>query len=291
VILRALLFGLLLAASSQVLAKDEDDREGGIIGTGIVGTITELGSIVVNGHRITLDDDMPVAGSAPDIEAKDLIPGLTVAVVVTQGDEAWQALHVRQVLPLIGPVTAIESDHVIVLGTRVRIGQLGIKVRLGDWIAVSGLWRGDHVEASHIAQLPSAEQKAQISGTYLGTDAQGHPVVGNTIITGIVPQHLSVGDVVRVDGEAIAGGIQASQLEKGLFDNPVSIVQIEGYHSPPQPDGLYTVLGSGLVAYTQTPGMILQSERVIACGSNGLLGSSNLSTPDSEISGRLGCSP
>ncbi|MBO9449195.1 hypothetical protein J7426_02925 [Tropicibacter sp. R16_0] len=290
-ILRALLFGLLLVAASPALAKDEDDREGGIIGTGIVGTITELGSIIVNGHRITLDDDMPVAESAPGMVAKDLIPGLTVAVVVTQGDEAWKALHVRQVLPLIGPVTKIEADHLIVLGTRVKTGQLGVDVRLDDWIAVSGLWRGDAVEASHIARLPKAEQKAQVSGTYLGADAQGHPVVGTTQITGVVPTHLSVGDVIRVEGEAIAGGIQASRLEKGLFDDPVSIVQIEGYHSPPQPDGLYTVLGSGMVAYTQMPGMISQSERVITCGSDGVLGSSNLSATDAEISGRLGCDP
>ncbi|SLN30207.1 hypothetical protein TRL7639_01239 [Falsiruegeria litorea R37] len=270
--LRTLLIGLFLATSLPALAQEDEDREGGIIGTGIVGTITELGSIIVNGQRIIFDGDMPVAGSVPEMTAKDLTPGLTVAVVATPNGDDWQARDIRQILPLVGPVTSVALDHLVVLGTKVIIGTSEHDLNTGDWVAVSGLWRGQDVAASSFARLPHTSKIARISGTFLTTDAQGRAVIGNTPITSITPTHLSTGDLVRVEGIPIGNTIQALRLETGLFDQPVSLVQIEGYYSPPQPDGLYTVLGSGLVAYTEMPEMISQTDRVVACGADGALG-------------------
>lgn len=290
-ITRAFLMCWLVVTASLALAQGDEDREGGIIGTGIVGTITKLGSIHVNGQRITFDDTEHVVGSVPSIMAKDLQPGQTVAVVAMPRDNAWHAHHIRQVLPVVGPVTTIAADHLVVMGTKVVLGDLEIDLVVGEWVAVSGLWRDAHIRASAIARVPAADRTARISGSYLGTDHQGRAVIGETLVTGISPTHLSIGDLVRVQGEATPTGINASRLETGLFGEPVELVQVQGYYSPPQPDGLYTVLGSGMVAYTEMPEMISTTDRVIACGTNGLLGAPTNSTPRADDSGKLVCRP
>ncbi|WP_282119491.1 hypothetical protein [Ruegeria atlantica] len=47
------------------------------------------------------------------------MPGHTVAVVVTQENGGWHAKHIRQVLPLVGPVSSVQDGRISVLGTEV----------------------------------------------------------------------------------------------------------------------------------------------------------------------------
>ncbi|EEE36014.1 conserved hypothetical protein [Rhodobacteraceae bacterium KLH11] len=284
---------MALWLSSSVLADDKDkpDREGGIIGTGIIGTITHLGSIHVNGQHIQIDDQMPVRDSVPPITAGQLKPGHTVAVIATQADNGWHAQHIRQVLPLIGPVSEGPDGRKTVLGTQVETdGQAAIQI--GDWVAVSGLWQGRKVRASRIEKLTGNEHQARLSGTYLGPDPKAPLVIGQSVVNGIEPEHLQPGDLVRVYGEATLGGIRANRLETGLFAEAVGVVLVEGYYSEPQPSGLYTVLGSGLVAYSDQPEMIDEQIRVIRCGEEGkLVDDTSADQPGSDIGSRaeLGC--
>ncbi|MCB2136571.1 MAG: hypothetical protein KDE08_11615 [Rhodobacteraceae bacterium] len=55
-----------------------------------------------------------------------------------------------------------------------------------------------------------------------------------------------------------------------MFDAGVGVVQAEGYLSPPRAAGMYTLLGSGLIAYTDRPEMIDATERSLRCGYGGV---------------------
>lgn len=288
---------LAMAVALPGGAQMSDDREGGIIGTGIVNTgivgiVTELGSIWVNGQHIRFDPTLPVEDGIGLGRAAEIRPGHTVAVVAAPDGQDWRARHIRQVLPLVGPVDAVDGARLEILGTTVHAGGSISGVSAGDWIAVSGLWREGEIVASRLERLPRGWTRAQVTGTYLGTDAQGGFRIGDTRILGLAPRHLQPGDVVRAFGTAEPGGLLAERLEKGLFTQPVALVQAEGYVSPPRPDGLYTVLGSGLVSYTDQPEAMDMTARAISCGAEGPMvagtqtgGSATLRA----LAGRLGC--
>lgn len=281
-LLRFIAAAAVLFSVGQTFAQDSEEREGGIVGTGIVGVITELGSIYVNGQKIEITNDLQVTGSVPGIAADELKPGLTVAVVVRLEGDIWRAEHIRQVLPLVGPVEAIGDGMLTVLGTQVDLGALPLNATIGDWVAVSGLWKSERVSASSIDLLPDWQGPAEVSGTYF-RPATGQPDrIGRTEISGISPRHLSSGDFARITGSPVPGGIEAERLESGVFDARVGVVQVEGFYSEPKPDGLYTVLGSGLIAFTDRPGMIDLASRTIQCGIDGKLGEFSSSTLSPE---------
>ncbi|MFA3920600.1 DUF5666 domain-containing protein [Ruegeria hyattellae] len=268
---RAIAVTLAIWLCAPAGAQDGEEREGGIIGTGIVGTITQLGSVFVNNLRIEVSDGMQVVGSVPAMTAADLRPGHTVAIITERQDDGWHARHIRKVLPVVGKVTALGDGEIAVLGTRVDLGGQSTDLRVGDWVAVSGLWQEQRVRASRIERLAGTAHRARLSGTYLGPDPTGNTVIGGSLVSGIDPQHLQPGDLVRVYGQPTPDGIEALRLETGLFDETVGLIQVQGYYSRPQPDGLYTVLGSGLVSYTDRPEMISPDDRVIRCGQQGRL--------------------
>ena len=374
--------------SIATAAEPDEEKEGGILGTGIVGTITGLGSIVVNGQTIKFDPGLAISDGVTAATADALAPGHTVAVVAQKEDGAWRAVSIRQVLPLVGPVTIDADGQLHVLGTQIvppsgeepplsgdwvavsglwqdrqvvasrlerlasaqtariegsildqapgsplvvgdtRIAgivpqhaEIGDVVRAfgaasqggleatrletglfvppsgeepplsGDWVAVSGLWQDRQVVASRLERLASA-QTARIEGSILD-QAPGSPlVVGDTRIAGIVPQHAEIGDVVRAFGAASQGGLEATRLETGLFLETPSVVLVEGYLSPPGPAGVYTLLGSNLIAFTQNPTMIDTRIRQFGCGRSGELDATlpaDATTPGANIVEILDC--
>ena len=190
---------------------------------------------------------------------------------------------------MVGPVSAIRGGDLTVLGTRIDARDLAPDIGVGDWVAISGLWQDDRVRASRIDRLPGPAPEARLSGTYLGPEATGGLTIGGSSITGLTPRHLQAGDLIRVHGQPTADGIRATRLETGLFDEAVGVVQVEGYFSAPRPGGLYTVLGSGLVAYTDRPDMIDQDARVIRCGQRGQLDAATGPDQTMQLLTVLGC--
>lgn len=267
---------LMLATGSA--AQEQEEREGGIIGTGIraagiYGTITELGSIYVNGNHILLQQDQRVREGVALDRATDLRPGHTVAVTAEKDASGhWQARDIRQILPLVGPVTHMQDDTLRVLGTLVELGGvLGSQnLQVGDWVAVNGLWQEDRVVASRLEIVPESKRVARVSGSFLGYDEQ-HLRIGGTVVHDLIPEHLRQGDQVTVYGVPTTDGIAATRLERGLFQYGIGLIQVEGYYSIPAPNGIYTVLGSGLIAFTDQPQMISTKTSVLRCGSQGSL--------------------
>ncbi|AEV39897.1 hypothetical protein PSE_p0315 (plasmid) [Pseudovibrio sp. FO-BEG1] len=286
-----------LIASSFLIAPAaghaEEEREGGILGTGIVGTITRLGSIIVNEQRITFPADLPVKNELGPLTAAQLVPGDTVAVVADLTGANWEAQSIRRILPIIGPVSEISSDETgrtfEIMGTAVHVPlSIATTVKQGDWVAISGLWQDEDVVATRVEVVPP-RQSAVIIGSNLSVGASNVPQIGNTLIAGIIPQHVESGDVIRVTGIPEAGSIRATSLETGIFDGKVGLVQAEGYLSPPTSKGLYTLLGTGMVAFTDQPDMIDETAKVRLCGYDGKLGGNSTADASPELLEKLGC--
>lgn len=272
------LIAMLLAGLSPgiVSAEEREETEGGIVGTGIVGTITELGSIYVNGQHILFDPDQTVASPLGDRPAASLVPGETVAVEAVRAADAWQALALRAYLPIVGPVASVEGRRLAALGAAIEIPAgvasveqfVGEPVAAGDWIAVSGFWRGDTVVASRIEKIP-AQPLASAVGTYRPSDE--FDSVGAVRLIGVRLEHARPMDLLTVQGAPSTGGIAVEAVAIGLFTGPVGEVLFEGYLSQPNLQGAYTVQGSGFLAYADQP-MTVDGSRALFCGVTGGVG-------------------
>ncbi len=269
-ILAAAILGLCLTSAAWAEAEDTE-REGGILGTGIVGTITALGSIYVNGQHILFDDGMAV---------ENLLPGHTVAVLAHLEGSEWRARDIRQILPLVGPAQVSPDGQLTIMGTRVLTADgMASDIATGDWVAISGLWQAGQVIATRVDRV-SDPVNARIEGTVFDTQSDRPLRLGGTEITGLRPQHLQDGDVIRVTGKPAEDGLQVSQLETGVFASAPGMVLIEGYFSAPQPSGLYTVLGSNIVSYTDSPEMIDPLAKQLICSSAGIMVTVDITSMD-----------
>jgi hypothetical protein len=141
-------------------------------------------------------------------------------------------------------------------------------VNVGDWVAVSGLWKSGEVIASRVETAPPGGT-ARIEGSVFGIEAGQPLTIGGTRITGLLPRHIQDGDVVRAVGSATQEGLQASRLETGVFAGTPQVVLSEGYFSAPQPSGFYTLLGSDIVSYTNNPEMIDPAPKQLVCSRRG----------------------
>jgi len=258
-------------ALGPVAAQDKEEREGGIVGTGIVGTITELGSIYVNGQHIRFDESQIVISPLGDRPASSLVPGDTVVVEASREGGAWQASSIKAYLPIVGPVESVGLQSLEVMGAQVEIPEsaasvadfVGGEVGVGDWIAVSGLWKGAAVAASRIEKI-TALRMASVVGTYRPDGAENR--VGAVLIRGLDIRHARPLDVLTVQGRPTPAGLDAETVAIGLFAGPVGEVLVEGYLSRPNIQGAYTVQGSGLLAYVANPSMAIDSSRGLFCG-------------------------
>lgn len=264
------LSGLVFAAGDKPGNKPEDEREGGIVGTGIVGTITELGSIYLNGQHVLFPDGIVIASVLGERPAEQLTVGETVVLEAVHDGDRWHATQISHYIPLVGPVTAVAPDAVTVLGSRIVIGPDTLlasgagELAAGDWVAVYGLWRGTDVIGSRIVKIDPRDD-AIVVGTFRTQEADGSVLVGGTRVTGILPRHAGPDSVLTVHGTPDRGIINAQSIAVGLFSGPVGDILMEGYLSEPGPQGLYTIYGSGVVAFAGDQPMTVPQGRGLYC--------------------------
>ncbi|MEM9011004.1 MAG: DUF5666 domain-containing protein [Pseudomonadota bacterium] len=236
------------------MAEDDPNKppaQGGIGGTGIVGTLTDLGSLRVNGLRIATDAETAFSGPFGAIDATEVMVGdsLTIEASTTEAGLRAQRVHLTQ--PLVGPVEAISAD-----GRQLRI--LGIDVvlepgaemraRPGLRVAVSGIWRGPRVVASRVVPAERGSVSA-VAGVF----AAGAGSVGGVPVHGleaVLPPGGAPddGSFVTVLGYDTDGGLTATNLSAGRFFNaagPLASLSVEGYLDPIEAAPGYTVAGLG----------------------------------------------
>lgn len=203
-----LLIGLGLSACARLaelhIAADED--EGGIIGTGILGTITDIGSIHVNGVWVTYDDDLKVETAFGDISPTLLRPGDTVAIEAFPEKDVFKATSIQRYRPIVAPVQAIDADRrwFQALGMRVQIDETSAllqneqpvhwrSLKEGHWVAVDGIWREDQIIASNVRLIKSRSLAAIRGVVGFGPDQSLY--VGRVRIEGIKPSSLDTGNI------------------------------------------------------------------------------------------------
>ncbi len=286
-LLDKLLISCMMTAifTAAMAGPDDTEREGGLTGTGIIGEITALGSIIVNGQRISLAPDLPVSSVVGPKRADTLVPGDVVAVAVRPGNEDWTAETITEIHPLVGPVSALGEGQFSVLG--VNILWPGAAPSIGQWVAVSGFWARQDVIATRV-QLIAPRSTVSIQGSYHLSSEGIVPSVGALALSIDPLQHAREGDVIRVTGTLNGTQIEVTDVYLGLFDRPVSLILAEGYLTDIAPSGHYAVAGTGLSAYTDNHQSKMSLDRVAVCGLDGRI-SLPQDLPNPSLMARLGC--
>ncbi|MBJ7550308.1 DUF5666 domain-containing protein [Marinomonas ostreistagni] len=164
---------LLIACVSLVIWAGEDrgmggtgkyaDEERGLGGTGVIGTISEFGSIWVNGLEIELDDSTLITIDGASAKEGDLRLGQQVAVLATQKDGQWWAQSIKVQHALIGVVEAVSDDqNWLVQGVEVTPANNLAKeletVSVGEAVKVSGHFYQGMLYATDVVSAGAIDQ-------------------------------------------------------------------------------------------------------------------------------------
>lgn len=284
----------LLAALAMVLpvAAQEDTKEGGLTGTGIYGVIATAEPFVVNGRTVSISDAVIVADAVGLASTQDLQAGNVVALRVDTSASVIDAVSVQRIFAMIGPVQAMSDDHLTIMGTDITVSDIHTTAtQPGDWVAVSGFWQETDLIATRIDSI-APQEFARMTGTYF-TPADGEgPSFGTSQLFGLSTDDLDQGSVLNVLGHPSREGIQVVAHSVGLFDEDVGYVLAQGYLSRPKADGFYTLIGSGLIAFSDDQDMPASTRLVLSCGIEGILFKPDLmdvSNTDGANLMRLGC--
>lgn len=234
---------------------DPDPRDEGVGGTGVFGTVTGLGSILVNGLRVEIPESLAARPLIAGSPGGDAGVGHTVAATVEAVGGTVTARDLVNVFPLVGPIgapppagaglTVMGTPVVLDAGTVIIDGRTGSPLARGelgpgDRVAVSGLWRFGTVLASRLERVgPEAGDVAagllrraggrwRIGGTAVDLDCCEAGAGGSfTAVAGRYRDGVLVANrLERGAGRLFAGDVQRLVVEAFLARNPDG----EGYH-------------------------------------------------------------
>lgn len=184
--------GLLLTCFSIMLWAGEDRGLGGtgktanddrgLGGTGVIGTITEFGSIWVNGLEIELNEETDILLDGEPAKESDLRLGQQVAVLAFQENEQWWAQSIQVQHALIGVVEAVTgSDQWTIQGVDIHSDQNLAHnlepLRVGNTVKVSGYFVGDVLYATDFS-LSESEEHWRVHGPVIAHD-DGRLTIGS----------------------------------------------------------------------------------------------------------------
>jgi len=238
--------GLVGACAMPEIADRDgtDPFEGGIGGTGIVGTVTGTGALMVNGLELATPAGTRIRSRFGGLSRDALAPGQTLTISAQRGRDGFEARDITIDHALVGRVGQA-GRGVTVNGVPVarEPGAYGVLIP-GARVAVSGLWRADGtLLASRVDAAPSAPDL--VAGT-VTSRGDGRFSVG--------PVPIAPRGSVPVDGSyAVAVGrmagpmLEAERVEMGRFTMALPLLQlsIEGYLEPAAARPGYRVAGLG----------------------------------------------
>ncbi|MEM9197078.1 MAG: hypothetical protein AAGD12_04415 [Pseudomonadota bacterium] len=251
------------AAEPRRLAEaDKRPAEGGIGGTGIVGTLTGFGSLLINGLRVELPRDAKLSDAFGPVDAGalSLEQALTVeAAPGPAGPDGGQALQARRVHitdPLIGTIAEVSADGrgFAVNGTAVTLAPGLPSLGAGSErmrVVVSGIWRAGGVVATRLAPAPArARGRDLLAGVLRRTGATGYSIEAAPIrlpAGAVLPEP---GSFVTLTGQYMAqpGLFLAETVVPGRFTGAAGALtrlSVEGYLDPVQTAPGYVLAGLG----------------------------------------------
>ncbi|MBM2575077.1 hypothetical protein JQC91_02055 [Jannaschia sp. Os4] len=214
----------LLGASIAAPARGqdrEDPFEGGIGGTGIVGTLTALGSIRVNGLRLGFAQGLRVRTAYGDVAPSALAQGMSLSArAVRAADGTYATRDVSIDWQLVGTVRELRGGRFTVNGSPVRAerGALGRPVE-GERAAVSGVWEGGTLVASRVE--PAPHPLDLVAGTAGDGRIGGAPI----------DARVDPGSYVTALGRGEDGGLRVERADVGraAFAAGIGALAVEGY--------------------------------------------------------------
>ena len=242
-------FGLAACADNRIAEAPKEEPRGGIGGTGIVGVLTEFGSLIVNGRRVEVDASTEIRGLLGPLSEDDLAIGQALSIEAAAEKGGLTARRVLVADPLIGRVERVspETRSFEICGVRVNLGaDAGGLPGGSDWVAVSGLWNGVEVVASRVS--PSRPGVSAVSGD-VRRDAASGVRIGTARIEvegpGAAPED---GVFAIARGGYAEGVVKAEAFEIGRFTGaagPLERLAVEGYLDPVPTAPFYRVSGLG----------------------------------------------
>jgi len=241
--------GAAVALPGTVLAQaNRPDAEGGIGGTGIVGLLTDFGSLIVAGNYVRTDNATKYSDGFGTLRASDLRVGDPLTVEAAGPATALVARRVHVTHPVVGTITQVSGN-----GRRITVN--GVDVRLdarlrgfgpGDRVAVSGLWRGAGVQASRLSSARAANDLVAGDVTRSG----GVTRVGAVPVRGSGTGSPARGSFASVIGtfNPQTGVLQARGVTTQRFvgaAGPLVRLSVEGYLDPSARAPGYRVAGLG----------------------------------------------
>lgn len=211
----------------------------GIGGTGIIGVITDFGSIWVNGIRVQYDATTPVQAYGATAAADKLALGQVVAVEATESENIMRAKQITVLAVVTGPVGEINlvQNQITVLGQAIRVTSETHNIalqdlKIGDPVRISGLreTRGIIV-ATRID--PAPRDVVEVTGRVDKLASNGFNIA-NLPVSAAAISGLEVGSEVRVAGTWDGQQLLARQIkiEPALpFDGKIEHLSLQGYVS------------------------------------------------------------
>lgn len=235
-------------AAPAVVTRDakRDPFEGGIGGTGIVGTLTELGSLRINGLLAETTPRTRVVNALGPVGQGALAPGQSLTVFAERTPEALMARHVRIDYPLVGTLQEI-GTQLFVNGVRVvpEPGAAG-HLAVGRRVAVSGLWSGERVVASRVDPAPF--DLDLVAGDVVRGPDNALRVGGVVLEQRGARSFPTSGSYAIAAGRYADGSLAAQRLASGRFAFGASSLRqlaVEGYLEPTAAAPGFRIAGLG----------------------------------------------
>ena len=209
---------------------DGSDAEGdrGLGGTGVIGTIRQFGSIVVNDLRITYPPDVAVRIDGRPAAVSDLRIGHVVRVVARETGGTLGTQRIDVTSEVVGPVEAVRKGGLTVLGQRVALSTTHrAEWTIGDRVAVSGLRRPDGVVVASLVERRS-DGPARVAGP-VRRGPNGTPMIGDLRLVGV--DAGQIGRRAVVTGAPAGSSLTVAGIEdsRALFVPGLRRVSIEAY--------------------------------------------------------------
>jgi hypothetical protein len=247
--------GFLLGSAAFVslptgLPAQISPREGGIGGTGIVGEVTELETLLVAGNRVTIDAETRITDGFGTVAQSSLSLGDSLTIEASGPQDALVAARLHVTHPLVGAIESVSSDGRVlrINGTQVVLERRLRSFGTGDRVAVSGLWRGASVVAGHLA--PARSDMDLIAGHIWRQSAFSTPMIGTNALQGRGTTALKSWRFATVTGRfsAARNRFLADRTVPERFvgsAGPLRRLSIEGYLEPSPTAPWFIVSGLG----------------------------------------------
>ncbi len=230
-----------------IASRDANDPfEGGIGGTGIVGLMTDEGSVLINGLRVELTGRTRLSSAVGELTDDALRPGAALTIVADYTRDRLVAKQIDVAYPLIGTLRVSRGQWSI-NGSPIRRepGAIGV-LRAGTRVAASGVWSQSHLVLTRSDPAPFDGDVA--AGVVTRSGPTG-VMIGQTPV--VLPQGQSrpvSGLYATATGHYSGGRLTATSLQVGRFDPRAGAfrqMSVEGFLEPVSAAPGFRIAGLG----------------------------------------------